>query len=503
MSVSIQIGPENFANYRRLAYQWWYALAEFVDNATQSYFDNRKALDDAFAAEGEKLTVKITTGEDLIRIRDNAMGMSLSELQRALIVGRPPDKHDGRCRYGLGMKTAACWIGDQWSIVTKKLGEPEEYTVEINVGDVAAGNLNPPFRRTPKDPSLHYTIIEISKHHRPLKGSRTISKIKNYLRSIYRRDLESKILDLYYDDLKLEWDKYPDDKFLKRIDGSIYRKDISFEIAGPTSPKQVRGWVGILETGSRSEAGFSILHRDRVIKGWPDSWRPHAVFGEARNDLINQRLVGDINLEDFEISHTKDDINWYGDEEEQVGDKLKSVCQDYITAARVHRKGATSGPSTTEVDAAIKALAEELQSSEFRAKLELRDVVPSPETLTESRRLVVERATREPEALRVQVGPMLVRVFVATSASPNDPYFVAESKEDNHVIVVVNAEHPHFGLLEGENAVENYLRHCVYDGIAEHKAGRLTGVLNPDTIKLFKDDFLRVAFEVIQDQPDE
>ena len=31
----------------------WHAIAEFVDNSTQSYFDNRQALDAAYKAEGE------------------------------------------------------------------------------------------------------------------------------------------------------------------------------------------------------------------------------------------------------------------------------------------------------------------------------------------------------------------------------------------------------------------------------------------------------------------
>jgi hypothetical protein len=499
MSVKMEFGPENFANYRRLSYQWWYAIAEFVDNSTQSYFDNRERLDAAYALEAEKLTVTVTTDLDLIRVRDNAMGMSLDELRRALVVGRPPAKHDGRCRYGLGMKTAACWIGDRWRIATKRLGEPEEISVEVDVNKVAAGDVDLPMSRSPKDPNLHYTMIEISSHHRPLRGGRTIGRIKDYLKSIYRHDISDGTLSLFYNDDELTWDKYSESKFLRRHDGSLYRKNLSLEIAGANGPKTITGWVGILAKGARSEAGFSILHRNRVIKGWPDSWRPYAVFGEARNDLINQRIVGELCMEEFEVSHTKDDLNWYGDEEEQVGVQLQKACQDYISAARIPRKDSAKGPSEVEIDAAVKSLLEEIQSKEFRRKLELHDVAPSSDMLSESKHLVVEKATRYPEALEASVGPMRVRVFLDHHGSPNDPYFVAESKGDHEVIVVVNVQHPHFSLLEGEFAVENYLRHCVYDGIAEHKAGLLTGKVNPDTIKMFKDDFLRVAFEVIQD----
>ena len=35
--LEIKIGHENFANYKRLAYKWWYALAEFVWHAPEEW----------------------------------------------------------------------------------------------------------------------------------------------------------------------------------------------------------------------------------------------------------------------------------------------------------------------------------------------------------------------------------------------------------------------------------------------------------------------------------
>ncbi len=45
------LGFEAIRSYKRLSYDPWSALAEFVDNSTQSYFNNRKVLDQAFARE--------------------------------------------------------------------------------------------------------------------------------------------------------------------------------------------------------------------------------------------------------------------------------------------------------------------------------------------------------------------------------------------------------------------------------------------------------------------
>src|SRR5207253_658559 len=99
----------------------------------------------------------------------------------------------------------------------------------------------------------------------------------------------------------------------------------------------------ILGQGSsgRPNAGFSILRRGRVIRGHPNNWRPEEIFGQEQgsNNLINQRITGEINLDMFEVSHTKDDILWQGDEEDQVQAKLKDESADFINIARPPRKG--------------------------------------------------------------------------------------------------------------------------------------------------------------------
>ena len=328
MALEIRFGHENFANYRRLAYKWWYALAEFVDNSTQSFEDNSETLMTAYKNDRERFGVVIATGQDFVRISDNAMGMNLDDLKMAMVVGVPPKNAAGRSRYGLGMKTAACWIGDEWKIVTTKLGCSIEYTVSIDVQQIVQGNVTPPVSERDVAPETHYTVLEITQHHRPLRG-RTIGKVKEYLQSIYRVDISTGKMVLRYNDEELEWKRFSDDDFLRRSDGTPYRTDYIFEIESEPS-KIVEGWVGVLEKGSRARAGFSILHRARLIRGWPDSWRPEKIFGAGgRNDLINQRLVGEVNLEDFEVSHTKDEINRDGLEEELVEEGLLEKCKPF------------------------------------------------------------------------------------------------------------------------------------------------------------------------------
>ena len=502
MALEIKFGHENFANYRRLSYKWWFALAEFVDNSTQSHSDNKAVLAKAYKRERERFSVVISTDRDFIRIRDNAMGMDLQDLERAMIVGVPPTNIRGRSRYGLGMKTAACWIGDQWKIVTTKLGNSNEYTINLDVNEVVKGNVSPPMTEREVGQDEHYTVIEISEHHRPLRG-RTIGKVKEYLQSIYRIDISSGMMALRYNDDELEWQGFSDDDFLKRKDGSLHRGEFIFEI--DTKPKKVvEGWVGVLRKGSRAKAGFSILHRQRLIKGWPDSWRPERVFGAGgRNDLINQRVVGEVNLEEFEVSHTKDEINWDGLEEELVEEGLLNQCKPFMETARKARRGQAvdHGPSDLQVDAAVQALEEELSTPEFLNAMLLEEALPPLDQIEASNHYVVESATKAEPTFVVVLNEMTIKVYIDSIGSPNDPYFVNEDIDAVNLAIVVNKQHPHWRMLEGESAVVNFLRHCVYDGVAEHRATRISR-LESDSVKRLKDSYLRVAFELLQNAED-
>ena len=435
MALEIRFGHENFANYKRLAYKWWFALAEFVDNSTQSYSDDHHQLDAVFEDEMNRFSVVISTDTDFVRVSDNAMGMDLDDLERAMVVGVPPQNTEGRSRYGLGMKTAACWIGDNWKIVTTKLGNSTEYTVTVDVNEVVRGKVQPPVSERNVSPEEHYTVIEITAHHRPLRG-RTISKVKEYLESIYRVDISEGTMVLQYNDLELQWKGFSEGDFLKRREGSVHREEYIFEI--PTG-KVVEGWVGVLQKGSRAKAGFSILHRKRLIKGWPDSWRPEKVFGVGgRNDLINQRVVGEVNLEDFEVSHTKDEINWDGLEEELVEEGLLKVCKPFMETARKARGGqaADHGPNDLQVDAAVQTLEEELSTPEFIGALELETALPPLDQITESNQHVVENATTVAPTLIVSLSDMTIRVYLDSVGSPNDPYFVNEKLSENPIFFI-------------------------------------------------------------------
>ena len=500
MSIQLIIGPDAITSYRRLAYSPWHAIAEFVDNSTQSYFDNRDALDECMKSEDDKiLTVSVAYDKGkMLRVVDNAMGMSRDDLERALHVARPPVNSKGRSKYGMGMKTAACWMGDQWTIRTKKLGESVEHSVTVDVNKVAGAQPDSVvYTNTPKPAERHYTIVEIVAIHRIFQG-RTLGKIADFLRSMYRSDLRTGILSLRWRDQSLTWESV-EDRLLVAGDGTKYRKDFTFDVDGKT----VQGWVGILAKGSRAAAGFSILQANRVVRGWPDAWRPSSLYGQLQgsNDLVNQRLVGEIHLDGFDVSHTKDNILWRGSQEDDVEDGLKAHCSDYRDFAKDRRKDDDDqrGPSEVDIKAALEDLEKELTSPEMVDQINI-SVIPSPEIIDASKEKIITSVvgtrTATLQGMINSTPPIAWKIFLEGMSS-NDPYVVSDSTQAGDITVIVNCNHPYWiTQLTGTESVRDYLRQCVYDSVAEWQARAKASRIDSNTIKLLKDRLLRVPLEM-------
>lgn len=310
---------------------------------------------------------------------------------------------------------------------------------------------------------------------------------------MYRIDLSAKSLLLTWQGTPLEWD-YSEMKFQKMKDGTQYRKDFAFDVGG----RAIFGWVGILDKGSRSKAGFSILHSDRVVKGWPDAWRPEPIFGQllGSNDLVNQRLVGEVHLDSFDVSQTKDTVLWGELDEEDIGERLRVECADYIAVAKVPRKGKqdSRGPSELDVQLAVEEVQEESSSNEIIDLLNLTAVPPPAVVAAGFKPLSEVVAGQEPD-LRANVGPVAVTVYLANDASLNDPYVLVDAASDERVEVVVNMQHPYIRQIAADGFL-NHLRHCVYDALAEWQARHLASRLEPDSIKFLKDRLLRLPFDM-------
>lgn len=115
-TINIRPGVSILSVLKHLNYKPWFALAEFVDNAIQSYLEHEDELKDLEGPDFKLLVkIEIDPSEDgKITIRDNAAGIYEKDYARAFRPAAVPPDKSGLNEFGMGMKSAACWFADRF-----------------------------------------------------------------------------------------------------------------------------------------------------------------------------------------------------------------------------------------------------------------------------------------------------------------------------------------------------------------------------------------------------
>lgn len=462
-TVNIRPTVSVYATYRRISYKPWFAIAEFVDNSTQNYYDHRSELREAFSLKRPtdrlRVSVEYDSTEDALQVTDNANGMDFEELSRALVLDKPPPVTTGRCEFGMGLKTAACWFGSTWSIETARLGSGQELRATVHVPDLVGKLMDEiPVDTRPAEPSSHYTRITIKGLYKKIKG-RTTGRIKEQLGSMYRVDLRSGEVVILWNGEAVVYDEPPILRERRGDTEYVWKKSIKFDVPhedGHALP--VDGWVGIRNPGNQRLAGFALLRRGRVVIGGPgDGYKPEEVFGQG-NTFRSQRLVGELSLDNWPVAQAKDAFDWSGGLEDELIIQLKKHCQDYSEKAeglRVSPRGLTPSDMELASDLTRRVLAD----SRFSAAVERELVLPEP-------RVRPEQEVRDVSAVdRVSSGPVVYSLNLRGQAwtfrlhwqdqLSDAPWMSVAYPNENTIDIFLNTGHPFFapyferqGLLE-------------------------------------------------------
>lgn len=317
--VSIRPGVSVLSVLRYLNYKPWFALAEFVDNAVQSYISNREALTITDGGlQRLRVSIEIDTAQPgRITIRDNAGGIAGPDFPRAFRPAVVPPDASGLSEFGMGMKSAACWFSSHWRVRTKAIGEAVERTVRFDIERIVNDDLEElEIHEVPARQSAHFTEIVLEGlHHIPV--GRSIGKIREHLTDIYRVFVRNGTLDLR---LNGEPCVYEPPNILvapyAREEGGMprtWKKEISFDLG---QGQTVKGFAALRDPGNHSRSGFALFRRGRLIQGsGEEGYRPQFIFLQ-NGSYRYLRLFGELELEGFEVSHTKDGFRW-NDEDEQ------------------------------------------------------------------------------------------------------------------------------------------------------------------------------------------
>jgi hypothetical protein len=336
---------------RHLNYKAQYAFAEYIDNSISSFEENKDELlklDPRY-----KLRIDIEVGPEEIRIKDNAGGIPREQYARAFKTAeRPPDPKKGLNEFGMGMKTASIWLSSHWTVISNALDENETGTVIFDVQqmiDTKTTIIKPSWKTKP-NAKHHGTTIILKELNRRIAS---LPSIKEHLGEIYRGYLRSKLVDIR---IYRSGDSENDPASIVAFEemnplvakaaypngpkGEVtWKKDVKFTMPGGQT---VSGTAMVLEKGSTGKAGLYLFRRKRLIIGASDSYRPFEIFGRSTT-FPYQRIYGELHLDGFEVTHTKDDIIWgsNGDDEETFIKEVKKSLQegglDLLMQAMNHR----------------------------------------------------------------------------------------------------------------------------------------------------------------------
>ena len=336
-----------------LRYSPWVALGEMVDNSIQSYVEHKKALNDLYDGRYQ-LSVDINfSGGDkpTIQVIDNAAGIFTKDIKRAFTPAMPPEVLTGIGQYGIGMKSSACWYSNYFTIRTRALGEPKIRTVVFDIPKIIRENVDQLQLELEDAPhaKVHGTRIIMKDLHQPIPQAGAASRVRSYLKSMYRDFLRTGELVLTINGEKMEvspinwlvapyWEK---DKGPVNDELHTWKKSFeielneSFQSTDPDAkPPVLRGEIGILEKGDTKKAGLALLWRRKVVQGAgnladspDDLYRPPTIFGSG-NSFEKQRVIGEIDVSELKVTSFKDAVNWGEGQEEEALKKIKAILNE-------------------------------------------------------------------------------------------------------------------------------------------------------------------------------
>lgn len=315
--VSIATKPLVYSAFRYIENKVWNALAEYVDNAIQSFKDHAEILSAINTNSKLRVEINIDIDNDIITIRDNAFGITNDNYERAFELANIPLDRKGLNEFGMGMKVSSIWLSDLWTVETKAYGESDIKTLVFNIYEVTQNEeIELPVSRVQANVNEHYTLVTLTKLSPNKPRSRQIAYVKKHLASIYAKYIRDGLLDLIVNDelladTQLQCLVAP---YYKTPNGEniVWRQEIDFEAPKYDEfGKQIgsyyaKGFIGILERMSTSvDNGILLFRRGRVIgSSFDEKYRPKILSGEEGSPRY-KRIFGELELDGFDVSFTK------------------------------------------------------------------------------------------------------------------------------------------------------------------------------------------------------
>lgn len=487
--------------FSRLNYKPWYAIAEFVDNSTQSFYSHQNELAEHGITEVE-IIIDYDSEKDILTITDTAFGMEFDDFSRAVKIDSPPENKNGRNEFGMGLKTAASWFGNIWSVKSTALGSSSQYYTEINIPQMRENNVNfVEIHKTLVEPITHGTTIVIREVTKKIGSARTKNKITELLKSMYRRDLNNGLVQIIYDGEPLYFDEYACLTFRDKE----WRKNVNFSFDFDGITHNVVGFVGILANGGFGRAGFALFRRGRVVVGGEEyNYKPQEIFQQSQS-TISHKLFGELDLDDFPINQAKDGFVWDDGLEEAFIHYLKSDIQEYIDIAKLTNKQREEEENLSKSvsDTVQTQIQESINKSSSTGRLDI-NTDKTNNTQVALFKEYQEEQNNQPEKVNEHIRPYKVSLDSITDyhievqwvqANNQSWITVDSSPEENIAYVKLNINHPFFKPFSSDQSFKVVLeKFAIAFVLAEYRAklnANSDGLIAPNAFRSHINKYLK------------
>ena len=456
VNANIAIGEmlDTFGNH---GYRLWDAIFELVDNSVDSFTKHSRKLKKARPGKSNRIDITVDNKARSVTISDNAHGMSLEELKRALIPAKANVDQDGIGKYGMGLKTAASWLGKVWTVRTKQLGSNEEYIAKVNIPELKKSLNNFIPIKTKKLGSSErvknqsYTIIEITSGIRRY-GSSTFTRSQRML-EIYYQKVISKDFQIIWRGKPIE---YEEPKILvgEQPDGKKTKYD--FKIKPFTlNGQKISGRYGIYfdrKLGAAGKqtpyAGVTAFWRKRVIlsKEGSTQWWPGDIFGNAAGDLARQRVFLHLTMNDASVNSLKTDFSWVAFTHEKLEAEIIKQTNGHIKEIRDFARSVRKEKAPiTDTERALLDERTRSQLESLGPTIKVAEITAgeTADELTKSQIAELEGSDDAPYHVSINGGQPNVRFYVAKKLHPKEP-FIRTHCEQEKVNIYINAQHPFY-----------------------------------------------------------
>ena len=390
MTLEVPIDPpaDIYGIFYRLNYEYWTALAEFVDNSLQSFQVNREALAESpFRKKFVTVRIAFQAKSRRIVVMDDAGGIQPTEFSRAFRVAVPPVDATGLNEFGMGMKCAAFWFTRQWSVSTRHIGDTVRRNIVIDLAKIRDQKLKSlEVEEVDSVITDHGTSITLSNvGDARMPNAKNIAKVRDFLTDIYRVAIRNGSLRLEVDGVSCKVEE--SDVLSVPVYNSKHepigpevewRKEICIDLPGD---RRVSGFAAIFSKGKRADAGFALFRRGRVVSGFHQKrWMPEVIFGK-KNSYESLRVFGELHFENFGVGFQKDQLDWDGFEDDFIDELKKALNAEpmrILAQARNYRshpalEGSPDGIAV-EIDDAVTGTADAL--TQLGPTLERRPIGP-------------------------------------------------------------------------------------------------------------------------------